>query len=132
MIKLPGGLKITVPEPVDSRLILTKEEMRAVKAANMPDVYICFCKDDRKLYTYDKTREDDPETGRFVLYNTPVDKTSIAENLPEAITEAMTDNATAVKEALFNSEHFKIDSNNKIDLDIDIIQAIDTTTINSL
>lgn len=60
-----NGFNITSKEPIDSRLVMTKEEMLAVKKARMPDKYFCLCSDDGKIYVYDANAEIDPEFGRF-------------------------------------------------------------------
>lgn len=67
-IKLSDGLEILARAAVDSRLILTKEQMRSMSKANMPSIYLCICSDDKKLYIFDGsiTKADiDPEIGRF-------------------------------------------------------------------
>lgn len=68
LISLPNGFKITSTLPIDNRLLLTKAEMLAMKKATMPDIYLCVCSEDKKIYIYDKSIEDkalDAETGRF-------------------------------------------------------------------
>ena len=67
-IKLSDGLEILAGVAVDSRLILTKEQMRSMAKSNMPSIYLCICSEDKKLYIFDGsiTKADiDPETGRF-------------------------------------------------------------------
>ena len=67
-IKLSDGLEILAGAAVDSRLILTKEQMRSMSKSNMPSIYLCICSDDKKLYIFDGsiTKADvDPEIGRF-------------------------------------------------------------------
>ena len=66
--KLSDGFEILARAAVDSRLILTKEQMRSMSKSNMPSIYLCICSDDKKLYIFDGsiTKADlDPETGRF-------------------------------------------------------------------
>ena len=54
--------------PVDTRLILTKEEMRTVEDKYMPEVYFALCKDDGRFYLYSKNSSVvDEETGLFML-----------------------------------------------------------------
>ena len=67
-IKLSDGLEILAGAAVDSRLILTKEQMRSMSKSNMPSIYLCICSDDKKLYIFDGSiakADIDPEIGRF-------------------------------------------------------------------
>lgn len=67
-IKLSDGLEILASAAVDSRLILTKEQMRSMSRSNMPSIYLCICSDDKKLYIFDGSiakADIDPEIGRF-------------------------------------------------------------------
>lgn len=67
-IKLSDGLEILASAAVDSRLILTKEQMRSMSRSNMPLIYLCICSDDKKLYIFDSSiakADIDPDTGRF-------------------------------------------------------------------
>ena len=67
-IKLSDGLEILAGAAVDSRLILTKEQMRSMAKSNMPSIYLCICSEDKKLYIFDGSivkADIDPETGRF-------------------------------------------------------------------
>ena len=67
-IKLSDGFEILAGAAVDSRLILTKEQMRSMSKSNMPSIYLCICSDDKKLYIFDGSiakADIDPEIGRF-------------------------------------------------------------------
>ena len=64
-INFPNGFIITSQEPIDSRIVLTKAEMAAMKKARMPQVYFAVCSDDSKIYIYNAENEVDPTTGRF-------------------------------------------------------------------
>ena len=67
-IKLSDGLEILAGAAVDSRLILTKEQMRSMAKSNMPSIYLCICSEDKKLYIFDGSiakADVDPEIGRF-------------------------------------------------------------------
>lgn len=68
MISLPQGFKVGAAEAVDSRLILSKAEMLAIKDSLMPTVYLAVCKDDNAIYIYNKDNSVDPETGKFRVY----------------------------------------------------------------
>ena len=67
MILNGTGFSIGSTDPIDDRLIKTKAEMLATNDDIMPDVYICLCKDDGQLYTYNKTNTANAETGKFKL-----------------------------------------------------------------
>jgi len=66
-VSFPSGFKITSAEAVDTRIVLTKAEMLAIKKAQMPSVYFCICKEDGQLYLYNGANDIDPVTGRFRL-----------------------------------------------------------------
>lgn len=68
MIQLPQGFKVASAEAIDVRLILSKAEMLTMKDGTMPEVYFAICKDDGKMYVYQKTNEVDEETGKYRLY----------------------------------------------------------------
>ena len=66
--KLSDGFEILARAAVDSRLILTKAQMRSMSKSNMPSIYLCICSDDKKLYIFDSSiakADIDPEIGRF-------------------------------------------------------------------
>ena len=67
-IKLSDGLEILASAAVDSRLILTKEQMRSMSRSNMPSIYLCICSADKKLYIFDSSiakADIDTDTGRL-------------------------------------------------------------------
>lgn len=98
-INFSNGFIITSKEPIDSRLVMTKAEMLAIKKARMPDNYFCLCSDDGKIYVYDATAEVDPELGRFRLANEDIegDIEDIVDQLAEmnAALEEKQDKLTA-------------------------------------
>lgn len=65
MIQLPQGFKIGTSEAIDSRLTLTKKEMKEMNDFFMPNVYIAICKENGELFLYNKTNELNENTGRF-------------------------------------------------------------------
>ena len=82
-ISLASGFSISNSEPIDSRLIMTKAEMLAIKKAKMPKVYLAMCPDDGKLYLYNGENEINPETGRFRVFeggNGNVDVNNLVSN----------------------------------------------------
>ena len=78
-INLAGGLKINTADAVDSRLVLTKAEMKSLHYADdesrpttlrgkifqLPSNYLCVCSEDNKIYVYNSLNEEDEFTGRF-------------------------------------------------------------------
>lgn len=64
-IQISSGFKIGSTEPIDSRLVLTKREMVAMKDTLMPESYISICKDDHRVYSYNKSNKFNTETGKF-------------------------------------------------------------------
>lgn len=68
-VSLPAGFNVGTPDPIDNRLVLSKAQMKAVNPVGMPDVYLTICKDDGKIYLFNKTNEDDSETGKFRLFD---------------------------------------------------------------
>lgn len=85
-IKLGEGFEITGYDPIDVRLVLTKEQMAKIvgdedSAANpddfaMPEVYFAFCTDDGCFYKFDYNATPDSETGKFT-------KLELGGNVPE-------------------------------------------------
>ena len=71
-----NGFEITDYLPVDSRLVLTKEEMKNIAGDDepgvtpgdhcMPDKYFALCKDDNCMYVFDYEATPNNETGKFV------------------------------------------------------------------
>lgn len=53
--------------PVDTRLILSKKEMREIADNNLPDIYFALCKEDGHFYLYNKSNEASEETGKFTI-----------------------------------------------------------------
>lgn len=135
-IKLPQGLNITSSEPVDIRIVLTKAEMVSIVDARMPQVYLAICKDDGKLYLYNKNNEVDKDTGKFRLHSSGMDPEELAIELPGALKKALSlqtskdsglvvDNDNNIKLNI-NEDHLKID-NNILDIqDGLLIQAIES------
>ena len=68
-INVPSGLNITTIEAVDSRILLTKEQMKNMVDAKMPKKYFCICLDDNNLYIYNKDATPNEVTGKFTSFN---------------------------------------------------------------
>lgn len=43
----------------------TKADMKAAKATRLPQMYVASCLEDGNVYVYNKSNEDDPETGKW-------------------------------------------------------------------
>lgn len=51
--------------PIDPRILLSKNQMLNVSDTDQPDIYFAICKDDNKLYIYNKNNDFSEETGKF-------------------------------------------------------------------
>lgn len=69
MIQIVQGFKLSTRDAVDNRLLLSKAEMLVAKDNQMPDKYFAICKDDGKLYLYDKAATPSEETGKYSLFS---------------------------------------------------------------
>ena len=61
--------------PVDTRLVLTKYEMKNVVDTYQPEVYFALCKDDGHFYLYNKAAAISEETGKFTLITDVIEHT---------------------------------------------------------
>ena len=87
MIILPQGFKVLSSEPMDARILLTKEEMKNINQNIMPDIYFALCKDDGKLYLYNKNNSFNDVTGYFSLYESQIYADSITQEDIDLIIE---------------------------------------------
>ena len=78
MISVVQGFKVMTRDAVDNRILLSKSEMRKINDSQMPEKYFAICKDDGKLYLYDKSRvvaatlaegDESEGTGKFTLFS---------------------------------------------------------------
>lgn len=135
-IKLPQGLYITSNEPVDARIVLSKNEMLNTIDATMPQVYLAVCKNDGQLYLYNKENPINESTGRFRLYSSgSITPEELALELPKALKknlEEQKDDSGLIVDSEgniklnINEEHLKLDNNT---LDIQegmLLQAIES------
>ena len=60
-----SGFQVGSTEPIDTRLVLTKQQMKSVDENVMPDVYFANCIDDGLIYSFNKNNTVDEETGKF-------------------------------------------------------------------
>ena len=79
MIQLPQGFKINGRDAIDVRLILSKAEMLTINDNIMPNVYFAICKDDGKMYIYNKSNESLSDTGKYRLYFSNNESSSISK-----------------------------------------------------
>lgn len=69
--------------PVDTRLVLSKKEMRESLDTELPDIYFALCKDDGKFYIYHKdTDVISGDTGKFILIDDTVYSVDGGEVMP--------------------------------------------------
>lgn len=66
-INVSQSFKRTAGVPIDNDLILSKAQMLAMDDNSMPEKYFAVCKDDGKLYVYDKSAEPNSVTGKYNL-----------------------------------------------------------------
>ena len=64
-IQMGSGFTIGSSEPIDSRLVMSKEQMLNINPLTQPEKYFCVCSDDSLIYVYDANNTDDPATGKF-------------------------------------------------------------------
>ena len=58
---------LQVAAPVDTRLVLTKKEMKEMLDTYQPETYFALCKDDGHFYLYNKNSVPTEETGKYTL-----------------------------------------------------------------
>ena len=63
-LQINDSFQINSAVPIDTRIMLTKNEMLNIDENLMPDVYFAICTDG-KFYLYNKTNSKDPTTGKF-------------------------------------------------------------------
>ena len=113
--------------PVDSRLVLSKAEMREVLDSTMPDIYFALCKNDGHFYLYNKAIEPNEETGKYRLISDSITylmEPDITGKVAEAIEKENIDGkiATAIEqdniieaETYYDGEEVKAEVENTID-----------------
>lgn len=63
-IVMSSPFKLNAQAPIETRFVLTKQQMLEMLDTSEPDIYFAVCKDDRRFYIYDKTFSS-IETGKF-------------------------------------------------------------------
>lgn len=112
-IQFPNGFDISSKEPIDARLVLSKQEMYDMKKANMPSVYFCVCSDDKQLYLYNDDNAKIDEIGRFRLFKTEGGGAISVDNL------SSTDGSVVITTTENNTIELSVDS-----IDEETIQQI--------
>lgn len=84
-IKIPVSIDVISANPIDTRLVLSKEEMFNTIDVKMPEVYFTICSNDGNLYIYNKQNDLDPDTGKYRLVKADteeviLDNKSISKN----------------------------------------------------
>jgi hypothetical protein len=64
-INIPSAFNVGASVPIDTRLVLTKAQMKATNDNVMPSVYFTLCSDDNAFYLYSKNNTIDDTTGKF-------------------------------------------------------------------
>lgn len=98
-INLPSGLNITTNEAVDSRILLTKEQMKNIADAKMPDKYFCICLDDSNLYIYNKSATPNEVTGKFTSLSIDLNSTEAQSKIAEIVQGGLNDGSITIKTA---------------------------------
>lgn len=128
-INLAGGLKINTADAVDSRLVLTKAEMKSLHYANdesrpttlrgkifqLPSNYLCVCSEDNKIYVYNASNEEDALTGKFKKVESDGE---LYLNIMPYITQTTELNGTITQEG-FNLIQTKLDNGEIIGINMD-------------
>jgi len=64
-INIPSEFNLGASKPIETRLLLTKAQMKAMNDNVMPSVYFTLCSDDNAFYLYSKNNTVDDTTGKF-------------------------------------------------------------------
>lgn len=107
-IRVPSAFQLTSNEPIDTRLILTKDEMRVINDERMPDLYFTICSDDNQLYIYNKSSTTDGDLGKFNLVD-KVKASEVTSKIQRSVGGAADDTSTwdtkdAAEEYAFNND----------------------------
>lgn len=141
MKSIPYGFTVEAYEPIDNRLILTKEQMKtAHEDMSLPDNYFAFCIDDNSWYEYSYAREEagdlDPETGYYRLVpsglvnDVLVNGVSVVEDKiakVEVIDDVKVDGSSVVEDGVANidlsDKQDKLTAGDKIKIENNVISV---------
>ena len=129
-IQLPSSLEIKSRNPIDVRILLTKEQMLAIDYRQLPEKYFAICKDDGKLYLYDVANENNAETGKYRVLEADVDLSNYATkeelqalaNLLDSL--ATKESVNEIKDLLSNLKGEILNSLNEVNDNVDILKEI--------
>lgn len=93
-IKVNAGFAVGAGVPIDERLVLTKAEMLAINESTMPDVYMACCKDDGKIYVFNKVNTQNTDTGKFEELKTGGGSYTLPVATPSDLGGVMPDDVT--------------------------------------
>jgi len=64
-IRINDYFSVGAPVAIDSRLVMSFQDMINANDSVMPEVYLTVCSDDSKVYVYTKTNAPTETTGKF-------------------------------------------------------------------
>ena len=64
-IKVNSGFEVGAPVPIDTRIVLSWNEMKNINERLMPSVYFALCSNDNSFYLYSPNNPVDEKTGKF-------------------------------------------------------------------
>lgn len=144
MIKLVQGFDVCSPLPIDGRILLSKNEMYEIDDNILPEKYFAICKEDGRLYLYNKFNVVTEETGKWRLADNATDEriTREVETLNNRIdgevntlNERIDDEVATLNTRISNEveELVAVDEENFEILDSRITREVDTlnSTINT-
>ena len=76
-LSVNSNFSVNCALPIDSRFVLSKEQMLNANPNIIPDVYFCVCSDDGQFYLYNKDNAENAETGKYEKLTGGVDDTEI-------------------------------------------------------
>lgn len=98
-IAINTGFSVGSPVAIDTRMVLTKDEMVAMNDLVMPELYICLCSDDGQLYIYNKNNEFNDKTGKYRVHESSSESGGMSGELielPDELYEAVFMNANNI------------------------------------
>lgn len=106
-ISVNDGFSLKGGVALDDRQVLTKQEMLDIADYDLPDVYFAVCKDNGKLYVFDKTNDIDTETGKFRMIDGDELELYKKEDIEALI--GLTEEEINNLQSLLNDENISVD-----------------------